>query len=124
MLRSGVIVMGVRPSVDSGSLIAAAEITVAVIEPEGNIHTGDLLQSLLGCKFLGQQGLSLAELQEGFCCIFPAFPEGKYCIRFQTTADAAGHNSRIITEGTEGCCSMLIRNDFTAASRALEAIQR
>ena len=54
MFCSGVVVFGIRPAMNPGCFIVAAEIGFAVIEPEGDIHAGDFLQPMLRCKVFGE----------------------------------------------------------------------
>ena len=124
MFRSGIIIFGIRPAVDPGGFIATLEIGIAVIKPEGNIHSGNFFQPLLRSEILGEQRFSFTELQK--CCgsIFPVSLEGKYRNRLNTACQTCRQKGWVVTVRAEGGSSSLFRQTLAAAGRTLKCILR
>ena len=119
----GVVVLAVRPLVDSGGLILAVESTGAAIQPEGNINACDFFHLLLGCKKSGKQGLALAELLKSLLCILLCGLKRDDTLRFQAAGEPRRHDGRVSAVRAEGGCSLWICYDFTAAAGAYKGVQ-
>ena len=104
-------------------LVAAAEIRGAVIQPEGDVHSGDLFQPLFRGKALGKKGLALAQTEKGRLGVLLVFLEGDDAVGLQTAAETGGHNGGIFAVGTEGSRRVLVAEDFSAAGGTLEDTQ-
>ena len=102
-------------------LVAAAEIRGAVIQPEGDVHSGDLFQPLFRGKALGKKGL--AQTEKGRLGVLLVFLEGDDAVGLQAAAETGGHNGGIFAVGTEGSRRVLVAEDFSAAGGTLEDTQ-
>ena len=104
-------------------LVAAAEIRGAVIQPEGNVHSGDLLQPLFRGKASGKKGLALATAEKRGLGILLAGFEGDDAVGFQTAAETGGQDGGVFAVGAEGSGSIFVAENFSAAGGTLEDTQ-
>ena len=118
MLRFGIVVVGIGPMSHSGCLVAALEIGIAVVQPEGNIDASNLFHSVVFLKELGKQRLTLAQIQECRFRILLGFPEGENTVGFQLLADSAGKDRGVAAIGAECSSGVSVCSQFTTAGIA------
>ena len=123
MVGFGVLIFGIRPGMYPRSSVAAAEICGAVIQPEGDVHSGDLLQPLFRGKALGKKGLALAKTEERGLGVLLVFLEGDDAVGLQAAAETGRHDGGIFAVGAEGSRRILVTEDFSAAGGTLEDTQ-
>ena len=102
-------------------LVTAAEIRGAVIQPEGNVHSGDLLQPLFRGEASGKKGLALAKAEKRGLGVLLAGFEGDDAVGFQTAAETGGHDGGVFAVGAEGSGSILVAENFSAAGGTLKS---
>ena len=120
----GIMIFGIRPCADLGTPEFGIHCALAVIEPEGDIDTGDLFNPVLFRKHLRQKGFAFTHFQKSCFRVFFAGLKGQNKIGFQSAAEPSGQDGGIFAIGAECGSGIIIGNYFTAAGAAGKNLQR